>query len=368
MSLLTPPFTHKIFFSLNPSRGNRSSTWKLQTWVSFKLGWTFVMPAGFPNPGAVFQLHEAQCSRDFFPRDLCFSRKPQWRWDCLRDEKSLCAGTDQPEVAASPNLRKQVAAPPSSVLTLIAGAVQGTPLSPMRFARHPEIGMHGGSFPAALKLTQEDAFSSPCWVSSAVLLYFCLIIFVVSLSFYFCCIFFVLLFLLYSCLFIFFEFLSFFCCILVLLFLLCFFVGLRPSEAFPGRAATFGAQEWVQRLQRLAESHEGLRCWLSAEPLWKTWGLSMGFQLCLVLMTGDHQGPRNTGSRERPGTHTSASADPSTISNLSTYNQGISSTENPPRSRLLLLCSVQLGGRWQLQLLLSGSSDDPQKSLTNALA
>lgn len=237
MSLLTPPFTHKIFFSLNPSRGNRSSTWKLQTWVSFKLGWTFVMPAGFPNPGAVFQLHEAQCSRDFFPRDLCFSRKPQWRWDCLRDEKSLCAGTDQPEVAASPNLRKQVAAPPSSVLTLIAGAVQGTPLSPMRFARHPEIGMHGGSFPAALKLTQEDAFSSPCWVSSAVLLYFCLIIFVVSLSFYFCCIFFVLLFLLYSCLFIFFEFLSFFCCILVLLFLLCFFC----------RAQTFGGVSWPCR-------------------------------------------------------------------------------------------------------------------------
>lgn len=218
MSLLTPPFTHKIFFSLNPSRGNRSSTWKLQTWVSFKLGWTFVMPAGFPNPGAVFQLHEAQCSRDFFPRDLCFSRKPQWRWDCLRDEKSLCAGTDQPEVAASPNLRKQVAAPPSSVLTLIAGAVQGTPLSPMRFARHPEIGMHGGSFPAALKLTQEDAFSSPCWVSSAVLLYFCLIIFVVSLSFYFCCIFFVLLFLLYSCLFIFLN-----SCLFFVVFLSCYF-------------------------------------------------------------------------------------------------------------------------------------------------
>lgn len=200
--------------------------------------------------------------------------------------------------------------------------------------------------------------------------------FVVFLSHYFCCILVFLFLLCFFCLVIFvvflslyfFEFLSFFCCILVLLFLLCFFVGLRPSEAFPGRAATFGAQEWVQRLQRLAESHEGLRCWLSAEPLWKTWGLSMGFQLCLVLMTGDHQGPRNTGSRERPGTHTSASADPSTISNLSTYNQGISSTENPPRSRLLLLCSVQLGGRWQLQLLLSGSSDDPQKSLTNALA
>eukprot|EP00667_Euglena_gracilis_P004480 EG_transcript_4503 len=73
------------------------------------------------------------------------------------DQNSALPLTDQPEVAASPNLRKQVAAPPSSVLTLIAGA-----------------------------------------------------------------------------------------------------------------AATFGAQEWVQRLQRLAESHEGLRCWLSAEPLWKT--------------------------------------------------------------------------------------------------